>query len=255
MLKRKFAVRDSSSKYFNYLSFISILIIINVIVLQIWGCGELVLRRTAKLQATMTVKDRSSSYLIAAPHGEWDLDTDSVVDSFCSSVSWDCVVAKGYRKDEHPINVNRPTEGIKLKEEEESHTDRAKKIYNQYIDRIEAIKAKTLKLYVEIHSNVRSKNKKRIEVATNGIEESDAEKIKSTLIGTLKSVGLSKYSLKMEDIDDIYYHATSNKKNGAMKKYQPTLHFEFHSSMLENSKSKVAQFLIKGLPAITKYFP
>ncbi|MBT6275306.1 MAG: hypothetical protein HOI95_14355 [Chromatiales bacterium] len=75
--------------------------------------------------------DANSPFIIAAPHGGYDLHTETIVKNACGRLAWNCLIAQGFRTREVPLNVNRPTEGVDVPMRKERHTDRAAAVYTQ----------------------------------------------------------------------------------------------------------------------------
>ena len=114
---------------------------------------------------------------------------------------------------------------------------------------------KAPKLYVEIHGNSRNKSKNRIEIATVGIKDDQARRIKLILQNALSSTKLTQ-SIAIENIDYIYYHATSSKAQGSLSKIKPALHFEFPKSPRTIKTDEVVAFLSFALPKLAlELFP
>ena len=114
---------------------------------------------------------------------------------------------------------------------------------------------KAPKLYVEIHGNSRNESKNRIEIATVGINNDQARRIKLILQNALSSTKLTQ-SIAIENIDYIYYHATSSKAQGSLNKIKPAMHFEFPRSSRTINTDEVVAFLSFALPKLAlELFP
>ena len=199
-------------------------------------------------------QDNNSHYIITAPHGGSDLMTEVIVRKVCDNILWNCLIAQDFRSKSYPLNVNRPTEKYGVSSNNEVRTERALYVYDEYLSQIYMIN-KAPKLYVEIHGNSRNKSKNRIEIATVGINNDQARRIKLILQNALSSTKLTQ-SIAIENIDYIYYHATSSKARGSLSKIKPALHFEFPRSSRTISTDEVIAFLSFALPELAlELFP
>lgn len=162
--------------------------------------------------------------VLAAPHGDFDEETGRIVEEACGTLQWACVVARGQRTKEHPVNVNRPTEGYGLKSDEERRTPCAEDVYAAWS---KAVGAFTPRLYVEVHGNVRKELKSRLDVALVGLKEEDAQRLKKVLEGEREKHGLPWLEVRVEGLDEVKMKAGASKKWGELGKHAPALHFEF----------------------------
>ena len=199
-------------------------------------------------------QDNNSDYIITAPHGGYDLMTEIIVRKVCDNILWNCLIAQNFRSKSHPLNVTRPTEKYGVSSNNEVPTKRALYVYGEYLRQIYLIN-KAPKLYVEIHGNSRNESKNRIEIATVSITDDQARRIKLILENALSSTKLTQ-SIAIENIDYIYYHATSSKARGSLSKIKPALHFEFPKGARMNSTDEVVTFLSFALPELAvELFP
>lgn len=162
--------------------------------------------------------------VLAAPHGDFDEDTGRIVDLACGKLKWACVVARGQRAKAHPINVNRPTEGYGLKNDEEKRTSCAEEVYAAWS---KAVGAFSPKLYVEVHGNVRKELASRLDVALVGVKPEDAKRLKQILEAEREKHGLAWLEVRVEGLDEVKMKAGASKKWGELGKRAPALHFEF----------------------------
>lgn len=201
---------------------------------------------------SITLMDADSGYVIAAPHGKFDLNTDTIVSRFCAAIHWDCLIAQSFRSAEHPINVNRPTEGVNLASGEESRTPRAEAVYAKYLASFSAITANTTpKLYVEIHGNNREESKELIEVAIVGIEQDRAGRIRALLNTALLANGIEDVHVAIEGLDEIYFGAHATKTIGILSIVKPALHMEFPKNLRMDRIDATVNFLKLALPQVT----
>jgi len=187
--------------------------------------------------------------MITAPHGDFDEKTGEIVWQFCQEIHWDCLIVEGFRKVDVPINVNRPTEGVKRAET--LFTQRAAVVYAKYLKKIRKIN-KSLRLYVEIHGNSKKSVKNRIEIATSGISYEQAQRIEKILKDALEEAGFGKITVKIDVLDEIYYKAPHTRNFGVMSFINPALHFEFPYSMRTRHRKKTQKFLKKALMEVVR---
>ena len=217
--------------------------------------NDLVVAREEALSlGQFSSQDNNSDYIITAPHGGYDLMTEIIVRKVCDNILWNCLIAQNFRSKSHPLNVTRPTEKYGVSSNNEVPTERALYVYGEYLRQIYLIN-KAPKLYVEIHGNSRNESKNRIEIATVSITDDQARRIKLILENALSSTKLTQ-SIAIENIDYIYYHATSSKARGSLSKIKPALHFEFPKGVRMNSTDEVVTFLSFALPElVVELFP
>ena len=239
-----------------------LLFLISLLLLALVGCGQFnevlnqnprdpITRDEALALGRFSSKDQGSSYFIAAPHGKYDRKTGEIVDGVCNNISWNCLIAKGYRTNKHYLNVNRPTENVEDSRSKEEHTDRAFYVYEEYLSRLKSSNA-TPKLYVEIHGNERDRSKDKIEIATVDIDDNKARRIKELLQDELEENTSLNQIISIENIDNIYYRATSAKKWGTLSEIKPSLHLEFPASPRIDKTDEVISFLTIALPILVE---
>ena len=189
-----------------------------------------------------------SSYILAAPHDGYDLYTGKIVAELCKNLfpTWGCVIASGYRSTFTPVNVNRPTEGIRIKSKQEVRTLRAEIVYLQFLNLIQSI-ALSPSWYIEIHGNARVKSQQHIEIATAGVDKETAKKIKAEWMNLLLQYELSKYQILIEPLDKLHFGATSSKTCGSLFHFQPALHIELPQALRLEEREVLIRFLQAGL--------
>lgn len=194
----------------------------------------------------------------AAPHGGFDLYSDTIARFLAKSLKMGCVIAKHFRyppEYEKPeiiplyINVNRPTEGQYLDGslKKEIVTSRSGEVYYEYQKKIlRAANAKKtpIDFLIEIHAHNRNEH---VEVATVGWTVAEVVQIKNiwkTLFSDFPMHDVDQL-LKIEPIDEIFWKASMAKKFGAFRKEMVSrgLHIEFPHSILHK----------KYLPLLKKY--
>lgn len=163
--------------------------------------------------------------VVAAPHGGFDTSTEGMAVRIAEKIEASWVVAVGFRTFEHPINVNRPTEGVRLSAKQEAFTPRARAIYEAYREKVEAFHPK---LYVEIHGSTLAEGAGAIETAAVGFEPEELREIKN----------LSALPIRVEGLDRLHYRATGAKQHGLLKRFPRALHFEIPVSMRETEGAR-----------------
>ena len=203
----------------------------------------------ARSLGTIGVLDHDSDYLLAAPHGTFDLYTADITEAVCSSLEWNCLTARGYVVDGVRINVNRPTEGANLSSSNEPKTDRAACVYEYYVFQAESmLSAAQTRLYVEVHG---ASSIQHVEIATIGLSLEQTTQLKTTFQHEWNAVGLSSRTIKVEPNDSISLTASASKSFGMMSRGMPSVHIELPRAMRQNERNEVIQFLSKALSAFT----
>ena len=202
----------------------------------------------ACVPGTIRVEGRGRKVL-AAPHGDFDEGTGRVVEEACGTLKWACVVARGQRTKEHPVNVNRPTEGYGLKSDEERRTPCAEDVYAAWS---KAVGAFAPQLYVEVHGNIRKELASRLDVALVGVKEEDAKRLKKLLETEREKYGLAWLEVRVEGLDEVKMKAGASKKWGELGKRAPALHFEFPRRAREDPK-RAAHYLAAVLAAFSAH--
>ncbi len=194
----------------------------------------------------LTQIDRASRYLIAAPHGEHDRNTAAIVREFCAQVPWDCLIAEGFRRNGAMVNVNRPTEGRRLAETKV--TPRAKRVYERYRARAKQLTPE-LALYVEVHGNAHVETRNTIDIATVGIQRSEARVLARALRKSLHASGL-KLRVRVDVLEPIRYKASHARSFGMLGTVDKALHIELPQSARDEGLDKTIAALTAALPNI-----
>jgi hypothetical protein len=173
---------------------------------------------------------RVPGVVVAAPHGGFDPHTLEVARALAQALKSGVVTARGYRTEGHPLNVNRPTEGIPPLRETE--TARAHTVYTAWKTGVQrAAGPGGVKLYVEIHGNGRAETAGRIEVATVGITTGIAQRLKRTFHTVRRRLGkgagkLNALDLWIEPVDRLVWRAGNTKRRGILANVPRALHVE-----------------------------
>lgn len=174
---------------------------------------------------TMQVLDAAGGLLVAAPHGGFDRHTDEMARRVALLAGGGYLLASGYRTRERPINVNRPTEGVGLAPDAEPETPDATRVWAAWAARLAAQRPT---LYVEIHGNSRAASAGAIEVATVGVDATEAAWLKAEFGRRLAHLdpGMPRLPWAIEPLDRIHYRASGAKRRGALARVPLALHLE-----------------------------
>jgi hypothetical protein len=168
--------------------------------------------------------------VIAAPHGGYDLNTEQIARLVARRLEASCLVALRFRSSTHPINVNRPTEGVDLPAAQEVVTPRATAVYEAYRAVEQDLASPSLRLYVEVHGNHRPRSAGRLEVATQGFGLAEAALLKSRYA----ELGPELPPVDVEPVDPIYFTASAAKRYGILKGMPRALHIEVPAGLRED---------------------
>lgn len=176
-------------------------------------------------EGRFTLVRAASSLLIAAPHGGFDRYSDAFAREVALMCGASYLLADGFRTPAHPWNVNRPTEGVKLKAADEPITAAAQAVYLAYSGHVRKVSPA---LYVEIHGNSRPESAGFIELATQNLSVEDARWLKADFEARVARMPgrVRRFGLKIEPLDALHYQATSVKKQGVFCQVPRALHFE-----------------------------
>lgn len=159
--------------------------------------------------------------VVAAPHEGFDLGTSVVASAAVSVLGTGIVVADDIREPDHPINVNRPTEGIWLPPGRERFTARARAVFDDYMQALHRAAQGPIWLLIEIHGNSRKQSARAAEVATKGLSEASARVLKRDLERALAPLGV-----KVQPLDRIYFGADGARRDGSLSEVPEAIHIE-----------------------------
>lgn len=219
--------------------------------LAVWLALPLSAAEPPCVPGSIVPTDRDAPYMLVAPHGDFDAHTAAIADSACRRLGWDCLIAQGQRTKGHPVNVNRPTEGVGVKASEEAHTTCAAAIYAQWGDAARRLNAAP-KLYVEVHGNKHKETRGRVEVAVVGVGPEVAARVKALLLKARAAHELEWMDVWVEGVDPIRYKATSSKRWGQLSVSKAALHFEFPMRARKEQSEDVAAFLAAALAEVVR---
>lgn len=196
---------------------------------------------------SFTVITRGRGFVIAAPHGDFDLHTGSMARSICQRLQWSCLVARGFATEGPRLNINRPTEGVRVKQA--VFSPRAAKVYDAYLQEMQLL-APQVRLYVELHGNDHRASRNRIEVATAGISTSWARRIRHQMDLSFAKAGLERYSTHIDVLEPIRYAASHNREFGALSEIRPALHIELPWQARNEFRGEVENALSDALSEV-----
>lgn len=195
----------------------------------------------------------TTGMVVAAPHGGFDLHSDAVARQVALATGAGYVLASGYRTKDHPWNVNRPTEGVGLKAEDERHTPEAKAIYLAYA---EQVARQCPKLYVEIHGNSRPESADAIEVATLNVPDAAARALQAEFRRRVDALdgAYPRFDLKIEPFDAIHFRAGGAKRFGVFNRVPRVVHLELPGAMRfdEPTRTRYAWVIAQSLEAMVR---
>lgn len=195
---------------------------------------------------SFNVFNRSSSTVIAAPHGTYDINTGEIVSSVCANVNFSCVIATGFTPKGTRININRPTEGVGIKSTKEPKTARATRAYTSFKKHVIDVAKPNLQLYVEVHGA----GVDGIEVATHNISAKESKLIKRILKEEWLKHNATLMPIKVQGVDRIKMVGNAVKNFGIVSDLQPKfIAFEF-SRALRNEQSIITKFLTSSIKRI-----
>jgi len=195
---------------------------------------------------SFNVINKSSSTVLAAPHGTYDINTGAILSNVCYRGEISCVIATGFMPKGTRINVNRPTEGVGIMSTNEPITARATYAYKAFKKYVSSVASPNLNLYIEIHGS----GINGIEVALHNINPKEAKLIKKILKEEWSKQGTNLIPIKVQGVDKIKMVGNAVKNFGIVSELQPKfLAFEF-SRPLRNKQDMISNFLINAIKRI-----
>jgi hypothetical protein len=196
-------------------------------------------------------------FVIAAPHGTSDIATDVMGRALAKLTGFGLVVATGYANldgEGRRFNVNRPTEsapGVAARLEVE--TAAARQVYQDYRRHVTEAAQGAVRLYVEVHGNMRPESAGRVEIATVGVSRDDAWRLK-TLLELIRDSRLEgdvpRLEVWVESQDPVVYTASAAKQSGILAQTPLAIHIELprvaRTTHREAYTTVLADFLIQS---------
>ncbi len=214
----------------------------------------------SRLGAFVYNKAAPRSYIVAAPHGGYDLNTDRVVANLFGTVTsdtsqddqWGKVIAHGFRglcKKGFQANVNRPSllaqDGCR-QDSSDPNLALASKIYARYEALLDSFGPHAdQRLYVEIHGQNTPGLENTIEIATARVTSSEAQRIKEIFEQEIQALKLSNgqtLNIAIQPLEHVHWNAIPTKVCGSMYHMAPTpsLHAECPGLIRERERTKDA---------------
>ncbi len=211
------------------------------------------------IAGSVQVEKGRPGIVLAAPHGTSDSATDLMGRELAKLTGFSLVVVTGYTRVDaggRRYNVNRPTEsqpGAAARLEVE--TEPARQVYQAYRRQVTEVSQGPLRLYVEVHGNMRPESAGRMEIATVGVSRDDAWRLKA-LLEMIRDVRLPaegevpRLDVWMEPLDTLWYTASAAKQSGMLAQTRLALHIELpraaRTTYREAYTTVLADFLIQS---------
>jgi hypothetical protein len=154
-------------------------------------------------------------------------------------------------------NVNRPTESAPgASARSEAETEPARQVYQAYRRQVTEAAQGPVRLYVEVHGNMRPESAGRMEIATVGVSRDDAWRLKALLEmirdARLPAEGdVPRLEIWMEPYDSLWYTASAAKQSGILGQTRLALHIELpraaRTTYREVYTTVLADFLIQAV--------
>jgi hypothetical protein len=211
------------------------------------------------IAGSVQVEKGRPGLVLAAPHGTSDSATDLMGRELAKLTGFSLVVVTGYTNVDaggRRYNVNRPTEsqpGAAARLEVD--TEPARQVYQTYRRQVTEVSQGPLRLYVELHGNMRSESAGRMEIATVGVSRDDAWRLKALLEmirdARLPAEGeVPRLDVWMEPLDTLWYTASAAKQSGMLAQARLALHIELpraaRTTYREAYTTVLADFLIQS---------
>jgi hypothetical protein len=208
--------------------------------LILWGCASHPISvGTEPALGHVTARPGRVGFVVAAPHGSSDVNTDEIVADIARLSGFAMVIATGFALEpdtrEGPgrrYQVNRPFEGIPGRPpSEELVTEGARRVYERYEARVREVAQGPLRLYVEVHGNNHRDAAGRIEVATVGVDRELALRVRA-LAELIRDAHLRghaeapRLAILVEPADTLRYNASGAKRDGILRLPARALHVE-----------------------------
>jgi hypothetical protein len=202
--------------------------------------------------------------VVAAPHGTSDPRTGEIAAEIARRTGFGLVVATGFTLETGDdgrsllrYQVNRPAEGRPGHgPAEDRATPEARRVYEQWEQRVREAAAGPLRFYVEIHGNSRSDSAGRIEIATVGVDAAHAAQLR-TLFELTRDAHLRgqreapRLEVLIEPADRVFYAASGAKRDGILRLPERALHIELPRAARRDFRevytTVLAEFLAEAL--------
>jgi len=203
-------------------------------------------------------------FVVAAPHGGSDLNTDDMAVEIARRTGFGLVVATGFSMEPggglepaRRYQVNRPLEGVPGRPPvEHVPSEAARQVYDAYEKRVLEAAQGPLRFYAEIHGNNRQDCAGQIEIATVGVDRELALRLRALaeLIRDAHLRGnheIQRLDVLIEPADAVTYRASGAKRDGILRLPQRALHIELprcaRRDWRETYTSILADFLAQAV--------
>ena len=202
-------------------------------------------------------------FVVAAPHGGSDLNTDDMAVEIARRTGFGLVVATGFSfepgggpEPARRYQVNRPLEGVPGRPAAEHvASEGARHVYEAYEQRVLEAAQGPLRFYAEIHGNNRKECAGQIEIATVGVDRelalrlrALAELIRDAHLRTNREV--QRLDVLIEPADAVTFRASGAKRDGILRLPQRALHIELprcaRRDWRETYTAVLAEFLLQA---------
>src|SRR5262245_16768166 len=190
-------------------------------------------------RGVISVRPGRPGLVIAAPHGTSDPRTGEMAAELARRTGFGLVVASGFSVEldgqtamGRRFQVNRPFEGVPGRPaSDEVATEEARQVYETYEQRVREAARGRLTFYAEIHGNNRRDAADRIEIATVGVNQDEARRLRALLElcrdATLRGhPEAPRLEVRVEPADPIVDAASSAKRAGILRLPDRGLHIE-----------------------------
>jgi hypothetical protein len=189
--------------------------------------------RVALAQGTLLVERRRAGLVVAAPHGTSDRMTDLIGQEVARRADQSALVATGFvsrHRGGWRFTVNRPTESTPgTAADQETRTADAVAVWDAYRGALLTAAQGPVRLYTEIHGNTRESGARQVEVATVGVSESEARRLKApfeAIRDTAVKGDAPAFAVLVEPMDHVHYRAAASKRSGSLSMVPRALHIE-----------------------------
>lgn len=211
--------------------------------------AQLLLQRLIVAEIQVRGKsNRKIQAVLSAPHAGFDHWSEYYCNRLAPALNMGWVVALNFRDQDHlripvsigrHVHVNRPTESSGPGQRE-SRTERAEKIFSDYATALREAATHTgdirIDLLIELHSH---KHSDIIEIATTGIDASEARLIKELYADVIRGENFPE--LKIEPLDNLYWRAERAKSEGILRPeyVRRGLHVELPRGLRNSEQARV----------------
>lgn len=206
--------------------------------------------------------------VVAAPHGSSDARTGEMAAAIGRRTGFGVVVATGFslepdtrEAEGRRYQVNRPFEGTPGRRgADDVASDRARRVYLAYEQRVREVAQGPLLFYAEIHGNNQRDAMNQIEIATVGVDRDEAMRLR-TLLELIRDAHLRadreapRLAILIEPANPVRYAASGAKRDGILRVPQRALHIELPKAARTDWHTTyvaiLSDFLAQAVPPAT----